>query len=179
VDADGIEQAAFRLPVGTVTFMLTDVEGSTWLWECAHEAASAAVARHDELLDEAVALHGGVRPLEQDEGDGAVAAFTRASDALAAALDVQRAFHSEGWPEGASLKLRIALHTAEWCCLARRATWPWIGFPSWLSWLTLVSIGCVISGGPSTSLGWCTQICRRSFRHCAHWTRCPTICPVS
>ncbi|MGH3839404.1 MAG: ATP-binding protein, partial [Pseudonocardiaceae bacterium] len=73
----------------------------------------AAVARHYELLDEAIARHGGVRPLEQGEGDSVVAAFTRASDALAAALDVQRAFHSEGWPEGASLRLRIALHTAE------------------------------------------------------------------
>ncbi|MGH3888357.1 MAG: LuxR C-terminal-related transcriptional regulator [Pseudonocardiaceae bacterium] len=113
MDADGIEQATFHLPVGPVTFMLTDVEGSTRLWESAPEAMGATVARHDELLDEAIARHGGVRPLEQGEGDSIVAAFTRAADALAAALDVQRAFHSEGWPEGASLKLRIALHTGE------------------------------------------------------------------
>ncbi|MGH3801251.1 MAG: ATP-binding protein, partial [Pseudonocardiaceae bacterium] len=113
MDADGIEQATFHLPVGPVTFMLTDVEGSTRLWESAPEAMGVTVARHDELLDEAIARHGGVRPPEQGEGDSVVAAFTRASDALAAALDVQRAFHSEGWPEGASLKLRIALHTAE------------------------------------------------------------------
>ncbi len=113
VDADGIEQATFHLPAGTVTFMLTDVEGSTRLWESAPEAMSAAVARHYELLDAAIALHGGVRPLEQGEGDSVVAAFARASDAVAAALDVQRAFHSEGWPEGAFLRLRIALHTAE------------------------------------------------------------------
>jgi predicted ATPase/class 3 adenylate cyclase len=102
-----------RLPVGTVTFMLTDVEGSTRLWESAPEAMGAAVARHYELLDAAIALHGGVRPVEQGEGDSVVAAFPRASDALAAALDVQRAFHSEDWPNGASLRLRIALHTAE------------------------------------------------------------------
>ncbi len=113
MDADGVEQATFRLPVGTVTFMLTDVEGSTRLWESVAEVMGAAVARHYELLDEAIARHGGVRPLEQGEGDSVVAAFTRASDALAAALDVQRVFHSEGWPEGASLRLRIALHTAE------------------------------------------------------------------
>ncbi|MGH3898277.1 MAG: ATP-binding protein [Pseudonocardiaceae bacterium] len=111
--AEGIEQATVRLPVGTVTFMLTDVEGSTRLWESAPEAMGAAVARHYELLDEAIARHGGVRPLEQGEGDSVVAAFARASDALAAALDVQRAFHCEGWPAGASLRLRIALHTAE------------------------------------------------------------------
>ncbi|MGH4006590.1 MAG: LuxR C-terminal-related transcriptional regulator [Pseudonocardiaceae bacterium] len=113
MDVDRIEQVTFYLPVGTVTFMLTDVEGSTRLWESAPEAMGIAVARHYELLDAAIALHGGVRPLEQGEGDSVVAAFARASDAVAAALDVQRAFHSEGWPEGASLRLRIALHTAE------------------------------------------------------------------
>jgi predicted ATPase/class 3 adenylate cyclase len=102
-----------HLPVGTVTFMLTDIEGSTRLWESAPEAMSASVARHYELLDAAIALHGGVRPVEQGEGDSVVAAFPRASDALAAALDVQRAFHSEDWPNGVPLRLRIALHTAE------------------------------------------------------------------
>jgi predicted ATPase/class 3 adenylate cyclase len=113
VDVDRIEQVTSHLPVGTVTFMLTDIEGSTRLWESAPEAMSVAVARHYELLNAAIALHGGVRPLEQGEGDSVVAVFTRASDALVTALDVQRAFHSEGWPEGASLRLRIALHTAE------------------------------------------------------------------
>jgi predicted ATPase/class 3 adenylate cyclase len=102
-----------HLPVGTVTFMLTDIEGSTRLWESAPGAMGAAVARHYELLDVAIALRGGVRPVEQGEGDSVVAVFTRASDALAAALDVQRAFHSEDWPHGVPLRLRIALHTAE------------------------------------------------------------------
>ena len=110
---DGSEQATFHLPVGTVTFLLTEVEGSTRLWESDPEAMGVAVARHYELLNAAITLHGGVRPVEQGEGDSVVAVFIRASDALAAALDVQRAFHGEGWPEGASLRLRIALHTAE------------------------------------------------------------------
>ena len=113
VGADSTDQATFQLPVGTVTFMLTDIEGSTRLWDSASEAMEPAVARHYQLLDAAIALHGGVRPLEQGEGDSVVAAFTRASDALAAALNVQRAFHSERWPEGAAVKVRIALHTAE------------------------------------------------------------------
>ncbi|MGH3984533.1 MAG: NB-ARC domain-containing protein, partial [Pseudonocardiaceae bacterium] len=108
-----IEQATPHLPVGTVTFLLTDVEGSTRLWESASEAMGAVIRRHYQLLDAAIALHGGVRPQEQGEGDSVVAAFTRASDALAAALDIQRAFSCERWPEDASLKLRIALHTAE------------------------------------------------------------------
>ncbi len=113
MDADGIEQATFHLPTGTATFVLTDVEGSTRLQELAPEAMGAAVARHYELLDEAISRHGGVRQREEDENTGVVAAFIRASDAVAAALDVQRAFHCEGWPDGASLKLRIALHTAQ------------------------------------------------------------------
>ncbi|MGB8996559.1 MAG: adenylate/guanylate cyclase domain-containing protein [Pseudonocardiaceae bacterium] len=108
-----IEEKAVHLPVGTVTFMLTDVEGSTFLWESAAEAMGAAIRRHYQLLDAAIALHGGVRPQEQGEGDSVVAAFRSASTALAAALDVQRAFCAECWPEGASLKVRIALHTAE------------------------------------------------------------------
>jgi class 3 adenylate cyclase len=105
----GIEQVTVHLPVGTVTFLLTDVEGSTFLWESAPEAMGAAIRRHYQLLDAAIARHGGVRPMEQGEGDSVVAAFARASDAL----DIQRAFWCERWPEGALLKLRIALHTAE------------------------------------------------------------------
>jgi predicted ATPase/class 3 adenylate cyclase/DNA-binding CsgD family transcriptional regulator len=110
---DGSEQATCYLPVGTVTFMLTEVEGSTRLWESDPETMGVALARHYELLDAAITLHGGVRPVEQGEGDSVVAVFVRASDALAAALDIQRVFHCEGWPQGASLRLRIALHTAE------------------------------------------------------------------
>ncbi|MCA1702303.1 MAG: adenylate/guanylate cyclase domain-containing protein, partial [Actinobacteria bacterium] len=109
----GSERMTVHLPVGTVTFLLTDVEGSTFLWESAPEAMGAAIRRHYQLLDAAIALHGGVRPQEQGEGDSVVAVFGYASGALAAALDIQRAFYAECWPEGASLKLRIALHTAE------------------------------------------------------------------
>ncbi|HSL08665.1 MAG TPA: AAA family ATPase, partial [Pseudonocardiaceae bacterium] len=101
----------FHLPVGTATIMLIDVEGSTRVRESAAEVIGAAVTRHDELLDEAISRHGGVR--RQQDGNGVVAAFTRASDAVAAALDVQCGFRSEGWPDRTSLKLRMALHTAE------------------------------------------------------------------
>ncbi len=113
VDMSSVEQLTAYLPVGTVTFLLTDVEGSTFLWESASEAMGAAIRRHYQLLDASITVHGGVRPQEQGEGDSVVAAFARASDALAAALDIQCAFYAERWPEGASLKLRIALHTAE------------------------------------------------------------------
>ena len=113
VDAGGVEQASFHLPVGTATFMLTDVEDARRLRESAPEVMAAAIVRHDEVLDEAISRHGGVRRPQQDDGLSVVAAFTRASDAVAAALDVQWTCHREGWPDGASLRLRIALHTAE------------------------------------------------------------------
>jgi predicted ATPase/class 3 adenylate cyclase len=96
-----------------VTFLLTDVQRSTFLWESVPEAMGTAIRRHYELLDTAITLHNGVRPQEQGEGDSVVAAFACASDALAAALDIQRAFGAEDWPGGAELELRVALHTAQ------------------------------------------------------------------
>jgi predicted ATPase/DNA-binding CsgD family transcriptional regulator len=72
-----------------------------------------AVGRHYELLDEAIRAHRGVRPVEQGEGDSVVGAFGRASDAVAAALDAQRALVCEAWPEGAQLRVRMAVHTGE------------------------------------------------------------------
>ncbi len=113
VDADGIERPALHVSVGTATFMLTDVEGSARLQECAPDTVGAVVLRHAELLDEAASRYGGVRRQREGYNEGVVVTFTRASDALAAALDIQRAVQSEDWPVGASLKVRIALHTAE------------------------------------------------------------------
>ena len=62
---------------------------------------AVAIPRHYEILDEVIADHGGVRPVEQGEGDSVVAAFARASDAVAAAVDAQRTFMAESWPPGA------------------------------------------------------------------------------
>jgi class 3 adenylate cyclase len=122
VGAEGVEQPSLPLPAGTVTFLLSDVEGSTRLWESAALAMRAAIARHYELLDVLIGRHGGVRPVEQGEGDSVVAAFARASDAVGAALDIQQAFYREPWPDGASLRVRIALYTGEGhCCIDRSA----------------------------------------------------------
>jgi predicted ATPase/class 3 adenylate cyclase/DNA-binding CsgD family transcriptional regulator len=107
------EPRAFTLPTGTVTFLLTDVEGSTRRWEAAPEAMAVAIARHYDLLDDAIAANGGVRPVEQGEGDSVVAAFSRASDAVGAVLAAQRAFGAEAWPAGAELEVRMAVHTGE------------------------------------------------------------------
>ena len=100
------ELAMSELPTGTVTLLLADVEGSTRLWETQPDVMTDAVARLDQTLTDAVAEHGGVRPVEQGEGDSFVIAFARASDAVACALDLQRA-------PLAPIKLRIGVHTGE------------------------------------------------------------------
>jgi predicted ATPase/class 3 adenylate cyclase len=99
-----------RLPTGTVTFLLTDVEGSTRAWEAAPERMGPAIARHYELLDAAITAHSGVRAIEQGEGDSAVAAFSKASDAAAAAVAAQQRLSHE---LGDVFRVRMALHTAE------------------------------------------------------------------
>ena len=101
------------LPAGTVTFLLTDVEGSSPMWEASPRRMAAAMRRHEEILSSAVAAYGGTRPLEQGEGDNVVAVFARASDAAAAARDAQLALAREEWPEGVELRVRMALHTGE------------------------------------------------------------------
>ena len=113
VGTDELGGDEMELPTGTVTFLLTDVEGSTRLWEADRETAAAAMARHYELLDAAITLHGGTRPVEQGEGDSVVAVFRRASAALAAALDMQRAIADEVWPGERPLRIRMAVHTGE------------------------------------------------------------------
>src|SRR6202521_3624521 len=94
------------LPTGTVTLLLADVEGSTRLWETQAEVMTAAIARLNQVVCDVVAAHDGVRPVEQGEGDSFVAAFARASDAVAAALQLQRA-------PLAPIRLRIGVHTGE------------------------------------------------------------------
>jgi class 3 adenylate cyclase len=105
---------SLRLPKGTVTFLLADIEGSTRAWEAEDEGAvKAAVSRFYEILDEAVSSNGGVRPIEQGEGDSVVGVFPRASDAVTAALQAQRELGSEGWPISSPLLVRMALHSGE------------------------------------------------------------------
>jgi class 3 adenylate cyclase len=81
------------LPTGTVMLLLADVESSTRLWESQPDEITAAIARLDAALTDLLATHGGVRPVEQGEGDSFVLAFARASDAVACALALQRAQH--------------------------------------------------------------------------------------
>jgi predicted ATPase/class 3 adenylate cyclase/DNA-binding CsgD family transcriptional regulator len=102
-----------RAPSGTVTFLLTDVEASTQAWQTDSAAAAAAIARQEEIVSGAIAGRGGFRPVEQGEGDSVVAAFARASDAVAAAVEAQLALAGERWPTDEPIRVRMALHTGE------------------------------------------------------------------
>jgi len=97
------------LPSGTVTFLFTDIVGSTQLWEQHHEAMGTALARHDTLLRQAIGAHNGV--VFKTVGDSVHAVFARAPDAFAAALDAQRALQQERWDSTGPLRVRMALHT--------------------------------------------------------------------
>ena len=101
------------LPSGTVTFLLTDAEGSTRLWERRPAVAAVVMPRHRDLIGAAVAAWRGACPLEQGEGDSVVAAFALATDAIRAAHAAQLALAGEPWPEGDAVRVRMALHTGQ------------------------------------------------------------------
>ena len=98
-------------PAGTVTFLFTDMEGSTRAWETHPEKTRAALQRHDEIVAKAVEAHHGTIVLERGEGDSIFAVFERASDGVAAACEFQRALSKEEWP--IPLRVRTAIHTGE------------------------------------------------------------------
>src|SRR5215213_4386365 len=97
-------------PTGTVTFLFTDIEGSTRLWESNSQAMQEALARHDELLRTAIEARGGY--VFKTVGDAFCAAFGTATDAAEAALACQRALLEEGWTEDVgAIRVKMALHT--------------------------------------------------------------------
>ena len=98
------------LPTGTVTFLFTDIEGSTKRWEANPAAMQAAFSRQEAILRHAIEANGGYA--YKMVGDAFQAAFPTAPQALQAALDAQRALHSESWPaETGEVRVRMALHT--------------------------------------------------------------------
>jgi predicted ATPase/class 3 adenylate cyclase len=97
------------LPSGTVTFLFTDIEGSTTRWEHQPEAMRVALARHDMLVRAAIVEHHG--HVVKTMGDAFHAAFSRAPDAVAAALDAQRRLQAEPWGVAGPVRVRMALHT--------------------------------------------------------------------
>lgn len=97
----------------TLVLVLTDVQGSTRLWQDEPVAMDAAMARHHEIVHGAVAARGGWRPVDQGEGDAVFAAFRSPSEAVAAVVQVQRDLAAEAWPTSTPLKVRIGVHVGE------------------------------------------------------------------
>ncbi len=98
-----------QAPVGTVTFLFTDIEGSTKLWQQYPETMKSALNRHHALLTDSITTQGGY--VFQIIGDAFCAAFSTANDGLQAALQAQRALASEEWMETGAIRVRMALHT--------------------------------------------------------------------
>ncbi|MGH9198551.1 MAG: ATP-binding protein, partial [Acidimicrobiia bacterium] len=108
-----VKPADAKVPTGTVTYILADIEGSVRLWEGQTAQMGDALSRLDEVVTETVEKHHGFKPIEQGEGDSFLAVFTRASDAVECALEIQQRIRAEPWPGEQPLKVRMALHTGE------------------------------------------------------------------
>ena len=89
------------------------MEGSTRAWEDCPDETRAALKRHDEIVAKEIESRSGAIILERGEGDSVFAVFARASDAAAAACEIQRRIRSEFWPEHVPMRLRMAIHTGE------------------------------------------------------------------
>ena len=101
------------LPDGVVTFLMTDVVESTPIWLQKRAQMYAAMKRHDQLLTSAIEGNGGIVLKERGEGDSFFAVFLRATDAVAAAFDAQRALMSEPWTDKIPISVRMAVLTGE------------------------------------------------------------------
>src|SRR6185503_19532093 len=97
-----------NLPNGTVTFLFTDIEGSTKLSQQHRDAMPSLLARHNQILHQAIEGHNGY--IFQVVGDSFTAAFHSANDALNAALDAQRNLNNEAWTP-VPIKVRMGIHT--------------------------------------------------------------------
>ncbi|MFL5586261.1 MAG: ATP-binding protein, partial [Ktedonobacteraceae bacterium] len=99
------------LPTGTVTLLFTDIEGSTRLLQRLGEHYAAVLADCRHLLRSLFQQYHGHEV--DTQGDAFFVAFARATDAISAAIDIQRALADQAWPDGASVRVRIGLHTGE------------------------------------------------------------------
>ena len=184
-----------ELPSGTVTFLFTDVEGSTRLWEQHPEAMRPALARHDEILRDAVAEHQG--RVVKTTGDGIHAVFATAHDALDAAVLMQLGLGAESFGETGPLRVRMGVHTCEaeyregdyfGSEVNRAARLMAIGHGGQVlcsqatavvvvrdrsvrSWWIWVSTVCGICRSRYGCSRFATGICGPSFRRCGRWTR--------
>jgi class 3 adenylate cyclase len=97
------------LPQGTVTFLFTDIEGSTRLVKALRERYVQVLAEHQQIIRAAIAAQGGYEV--DTQGDAFFAAFGGAKQAVLCALEVQRALAAYPWPAGGQVRVRIGVHT--------------------------------------------------------------------
>jgi class 3 adenylate cyclase len=102
---------AQALPTGVVTFCVSDIPGSAAHWEGSPIAMATALVRHDEVIAESIARHGGRLITSIGQGDSTVSVFESAPAAVAAALSAGRALDEEHWPSGLPIRARFALRT--------------------------------------------------------------------
>jgi class 3 adenylate cyclase len=105
--------SSHALPTGVITFLLTDIEGSTRLWEREPEAMHQALARHDAIVNACVKRQNGHVVKSKGEGDSVFAVFRHARDAVTAALVIQGALGAERWATSTPLRVRMAIHTGQ------------------------------------------------------------------
>lgn len=114
------QDSALEVPVApqlsvtrAVTFLLTDIEGSTAAWEADAEVMAVALARHDEIVEQVVTSRGGRLIKTRGEGDATFSVFDRPSAAAMAAIELQEAIRHEPWDLAQPMRIRVALHTGE------------------------------------------------------------------
>ena len=110
---DDLAVAPSRLPTGIITFLLTDVESSTQLWDTSPNEMRLALIRHDRIIEAAVGRHAGVAIRSHGEGDSRFAVFQRATDAVAAAVDIQLTLQQEVWDLPEQIRVHLGLHSGE------------------------------------------------------------------
>src|SRR5712691_593333 len=106
-------ESSRALPTGVVTFLLTNIEGSTRLWEREPEAMRQALARHDALVATCVRRHNGHVVKSKGEGDSVFAVFRHVRDAVTAALVLQCELGAERWTTTTPIRVRVAIHTGQ------------------------------------------------------------------
>jgi len=101
------------LPDGVVTFVFTDVEGSTQLWEEARESMMDALNLHDRVISEATERHEGISVKPRGEGDSRFLVFRSAVEAMGAVVEIQRGLDTSDWPTPRPIRVRASLHTGD------------------------------------------------------------------
>lgn len=96
-----------------LTVLLTDIEGSTQLWDQHHAAMAAALQTHDSVLSDEISRAGGIVVTSRGEGDSFFAVFPLATGAVSAALAIQQRLATTNWPDGIEIRVRIAVNTGE------------------------------------------------------------------